>query len=72
MARLLLLTPVLLLSACESVPAFSGYDMTLDSDDCRAASILRSDAPNAQSRTAGERQAEFDRIYHACMVAKGY
>jgi hypothetical protein len=69
---LFLLAPVLLLSACVSAPAFSGYDMTLDSDNCRAASILRADAPNAQSHTASERQADFDRVYHACMVAKGY
>ena len=70
--RLLLLTSTLVLSACVSAPGFSGYDMTLDSDGCRAASILRADAPNAQSRTTGERQADYDRAYHACMTAKGY
>jgi hypothetical protein len=69
---LLLLAPVLLLSACVSPPGFSGYDMTLDSDGCRAASILRADAPSAQSRTANERQADYDRAYHTCMVARGY
>ncbi len=70
--RFILLAPVLLLFGCASVPAFSGYDMTLDSDGCRAASVGGKDAPSPQSRTADERQADYDRAYHACMVAKGY
>ena len=72
MARCLLLAPLLLLSACDAASRPSGYGMMLDSDDCRAASILKTDAPSAQSRTADERQADYDRTYHACMAAKGY
>jgi hypothetical protein len=71
MARLLL-APVLLLSACEDAPGLAGYGMMQDSDACRAASILKTDAPSAQSRTADERQADYDRTYHACMAANGY
>jgi len=73
--RFLFLAAAIGLAGCApDNSVFSGYDMTLDSEQCRSDAVTQIGGakPDAVGMTAGERQAAYDRAYRDCMAVKGY